>query len=1273
LPNLDAEFKRLATKYGAAPQATDIDADFDRLQAKFAPQPVNRQVTVDGSAQSPVTPQEPNRNAMVNTALRSPRGNLGWAVSGLANIASPLVEYLGDVTRNIPQAKDPTGLSLSQRKSSDVSADVLADQFAHMDWLAKTGSTLQRGALGAVGGGLGMFTQGADLLVNPQKYGTTQIGAIDQTAAGLTDMVANVPDQIAHISDQMTGGRTPVSDGIRALGSVANVGRSVAGVSREDAEKQAVSSLYTNPESLAFGLGIGKGLVGKAGKLMPKTKGVATQARLGEGSMLPDVSMRDRAPGFQRDVSNREAFMSDRRAPVKLGGKAEVPTEALPEKVAAKEPWEMTQKEWLTEQRRITPVRELRKSHGEKLEDAAIRSETIPSEYETWGMTDIEVTKWSENIRRAAMQRLAKAENDLARTGKTEYDGGLFGIDNSYRGQAVIDNLRNELEIMTRNAERMVREHKEITRRFYDKSRDMWIYPNVIAKHKSVVERALKSNKPVPPEVLADYPELAPTRPAPRLGSYKPTNIKRKPTKPAKSTTLGFMGANPDVLRSIGTDAVKAGRAISTATAEIAKSVKVDPKIAKNVDRVTATLVEHDRNIRRAESTHKLLEKLVKDHVKDPERQMLMTHAYEHKMRGPYWNKLTEIEKGVVRFMAQEKTKLNRYIKENDILEMSETPGINHIYHHWINPESGKPFDAMYGKFSKGLPQAKQRTITDYASGIKAGLKPASPNIGALIGLEWEAATRANINRQVFTTIHSIDSGTGAGIKMTMNGKSRPSRMVERWDLLQKQGLTEGYTRYSHYALDKELRWRDGQGNTVRMKGAVGVRDEIYPMLKAYLESPEYGKLDNLLFATKSLKLGVSLFHVMSLGMQELANWRIPFKNIPRGLRLRRELGPEMRLLHQEGLELFKGYEDTGYRNTFFEGTNVGGKVGNAVTVPISLMRDFIFDCVQPGMKTSFAFDKFNKLLPRYLKKYNPEVSLEAARIQIESGAVKTPAILKCAREVVNKSDGHFSGEHYKRALLESTRFMQKMYFMPEARKWWQRGLLSPTWQREHLLIAKNVAKSFMPDKMIKKLGMSELGPIKRDYRKYALGGIAMVGAVDMWNYLATEQMDGKGKHIWENPTGKGFAVRAWWDEPDYTVTDKNGKTRTIRGGPAYIRPLKSVFEVAEWVHDPITKMTYKLSPMASGIGEQIFPSGYKQYHGWESIDDRARDFILEVGTPITADQIAKWSQGKKSATGAILPFFGFPTSKVKREKEKTTQTKSRGRSTRTKRTRGRR
>ena len=711
----------------------------------------------------------------------------------------------------------------------------------------------------------------------------------------------------------------------------------------------------------------------------------------------------------------------------------------------------------------------------------------------------------------------------------------------------------------------------------------------------------------------------------------------------SKGTDLSFMGT---------AQAHKAMQDISRATSQLIADTKMKPAIREGLKEGIDSMVEHDRSIRRAEFTAKEMEKVVADVIKDKERQMLMVHAYEQKMRGKYWDQLNEIEKGVVRWAATEKSKLNQFIKDNDILETMEDSSVNHIYHHWINPESGEPYQAMYGKFSKGLPQSKQRQIMSYESGIEKGLKPATTNIGKLIGLEWESATRANSARQLFKNLHGVKGDPDTSIILSKNGKPQPIRMIERWDLLSKQGLTDGYVRYDSPFLDKAITFESPDGRLVTIKGSVGVKEELYPYVRAYIENPNYGSLSNLNFATKSMKLGLSFFHIVSLGMQELANMRVPFAHIPKGLEIRRNMPPELKLLHQEGLELFKGYEDLGYQDKFFDNATKLGKAGNIATWPIQQMRSFIFDIVQPGMKISFGDWLFRKLLPDYLRDAGIKMTPEEVMAYYKAGKPVPDAVLQCAREVVQKVDGHFSGEHYKRSLLETNRFMVKAYFSPEARKAWQTALLSPTWQREHLLVAKNVAKSFMPDSMIQKLGLQPMGAIKKYYRRYLLGGLMIIGAVDLWNQMSTYMMDGESKHIWQNPKGKGFAVRAWWDEPSYTTEDKNGNKKKVKGGPSYIRPLKSLFEVAEWVHDPVLKSSYKVSPLVSAIGEQMF--GMKKYEGVADIPARVWDSIIDTTTPIAVNQIIDVAEGKKAYQGAVTSFFGMPASKaIESQREK--------------------
>lgn len=754
-------------------------------------------------------------------------------------------------------------------------------------------------------------------------------------------------------------------------------------------------------------------------------------------------------------------------------------------------------------------------------------------------------------------------------------------------------------------------------------------------EHRGFTEQPLP--EPGTKRIEADYQteglkpiETRPVEVAPTVKPPVALLAGEKSPVPAMPTVGG--GLIPSEVVTKAADATrKAMITITEATSEIIQKAKTPPIIKEGVIQAREVMIEHDRQIRRAESTASLFKKTIEDAVPTDSRQMLMLHAFEQGKGSKHWRQLNGTERDLVNWALREKSKLDRYIDEHKVLDRLKMPeGMHHISHWWNDPKTGKPFAFKYGKTSKATPLAKQRTIPTFEAGIAKGMTPATTNLGEIIGQSWESVVRAQQSREMFKTLHNVGAAVEGTIQLTKGGKLKPIRMVERWDKLKKQGLEDGYVRYSHEALDKPLAFKSADGTLVQLKGAVGVRKELYPFVQAYLENPKYNTFDQLNFATKSLKLGVSLFHVMSLGAQEIANFRVPFVNIGRGLKLRKDLGPTVRLLHQEGLEVLKGYEDLGYRNSFFEGANLGGKIGNVALVPVTKMRDFIFNVVQPGMKTSFAVDMYNKLLPKYMEK----------------GLTKE----QLARDVVKKADGHFSGEHYKRALLETNRFMVKSYFSPEMRRWWQRMLLSPTWQREHLLVAKNVTKSFMPDKFIKKLGLEEIGPIKSQYRRYALGGIMMVGAADLYNYMTTLQMDGEGKHLWENPKGKGFAIRARWDEPDYKTTDKNGKTRTIKGGSGYIRPLKSVFEIAEWFAKPADKLSYKLSPAMSALLAQ-FPVGAgfgSRYEGWD-LPKRTKDFLFDVATPITVNQFTDWYKGRKSTPGAVLPFFGMPTSKVKR------------------------
>lgn len=719
-------------------------------------------------------------------------------------------------------------------------------------------------------------------------------------------------------------------------------------------------------------------------------------------------------------------------------------------------------------------------------------------------------------------------------------------------------------------------------------------------------------------------------------------DVEFTPAKPS-STELGALGT-PETFKAVGETVTKGIVAARKATDKLMAGVEADPVTKKGVLAGKELMIDHDRQVRWAESTHQLLKKTYNDFIPDAASQKRILNAVNQPGRPDLFTKLSPQEQGAARWMIEELNKQREYNRKYEIVTEAELPvGVRYIKGWYKNPETGKAYSGKYGKFSKGLPEAHQKKYPTYESAEKAGIEAVTYNLGDIVGEGWESLIRAHAAREMFNGLAKIQADNKTMIPKS-KGK-RPSMIIEDWGVLSRHGLTGDYVRATdmgpnvRQALERRMAIPGNEGNVTIVAKDVGVHKAIADHVRAYVENPTYGKLSELNFMSKSLKLGVSVFHPMMLGWQEAANLRIPFKNIPRGLKIRKELGPEVRLLHQEGLELFKGYEDVGYRNRFFEGSNIWSKAGNIVTKPVTIMRDFIFDIVQPGMKISFAFDKLHLLLPKYLK--GTGITPQQAIADFAAGKRVYPKVLECARDVVRKADGHFSGEHYKRALLETNRMMVRSYFSPEVRKAWQASLISPTWQREHLLVAKDVAKSLIPNKVLRKMGMREIGPIRHEYQKYLGGALGIVAGVNLYNYMMTEKMDGKGKHLWQNPDSYGFAVRAPWN--------------SVKGEPVYFRPLKSLFEVAEFLDKPRQKFSYKLAPWISVLANIFWPDHYhKEVKEWGDVPAKVGEVAEELALPISASQWKSYAEGYKSPESAAMNTLGFPTKIYRPSQDKT-------------------
>ncbi len=579
-----------------------------------------------------------------------------------------------------------------------------------------------------------------------------------------------------------------------------------------------------------------------------------------------------------------------------------------------------------------------------------------------------------------------------------------------------------------------------------------------------------------------------------------------------------------------------------------------------------------------------------------PERKTLMMDAFEQPEK--YYNQLTTREKEIVDTFRDKANTIQKYVENTGIFDKSTLgKNPNYIFHWWEDKKTGEPYAPIYGQFSKGAPQLKERVIPTYEQGRSAGLKPATDNLGELMGYSLQGITRAAETRNMFKSLAQLEAdGEGMMKRSSRSSQAKPLRVLESWGQLVKQHQTDGYIRYDHPALDKTMVFKNKDGNTVMLKGAVGIKQELYPFVKAYFESPNYGSVSKWMFGFKTLKL-MGGFHIFSLNFQSLAGSpgvaKIPIYNVINGLKEIKGMGDDLRLLYRNGLELH-GYADTGNYQSILEGKGLLRRTLRASS-------DFTFNVVHPGIKAFTATHVFDDLNTKLENKLNRPLTPEEKNIN--------------AKKAVNYTDRLFSGEDKKAQVLQTNEWMAKNWYSPEAAKKWQMTLLSPTWQKEHLGMLKDVIKSISVD--IKK-------PESYLYRRYLYGALSIYGISNLYNYYMTAHMDGKGKFMWENPNA--FTVRVPWNKAN--------------GEAEYMHPLKSIFEIPELLSDPIGKAINKLSPPIRTVAD-----AYKDIREKKPKLTVAINAAENLTLPISGSMIGKSNEPWQSQVSSVIgsPVYGAP------------------------------
>lgn len=701
-------------------------------------------------------------------------------------------------------------------------------------------------------------------------------------------------------------------------------------------------------------------------------------------------------------------------------------------------------------------------------------------------------------------------------------------------------------------------------------------------------------------------------------------------------TSLGIFGT-PEIYAQLIKSVYNGMKGASQYASDILKRATISKDTKATVGEATQTMLQHHREIRDSNILSDILETTFKDRVPDVERWETITNAAEQGPTSKWWKELSKDEVEVANWVRTESAKLEQFVRDNEIMDLPDRNDGSAYLYHWLLDKNNNPALPNYGKFARSGPQFKQRTYNTIEELMDNGKEMVTMNPGRLLGEAWKSVVRVHQTKEMLRNLHRMEAPDI--LPIVENGNTRPAGMLESWSTIKQQGLEEYYTRVDHKktndVISKDIVVPIGRKTSRVLKTDMGVLNEVHPFVQSYIESPTYGKMAKFVFAAKGAKL-FGFFHPAVLAKNSLLTGYNPFTGIVKGGKLLKDINNEtVLLLRRNGLNA-SGFEDIGFNTKQaleFDNASLLGKAGNVATYIPRGVQHMIFDVIHPNIKTYIAHGEFIKRWPELRDK----------------GLTRDQA----AREVVRFTDQLLSGEDYKMALLESSRFAAKYYYSASMRKAHQMTWLSPTWQVEHIRMFMESVKASFPEAVYNKykdiqpgnmrlMREFERSQVSKTYRKYLAGAMAMYTAYNLANYATTKYMDGEGKFIFQNEEGKRLGhVRLPFNHPD--------------GTKAFAYPMKSVMEVpgamGALIDGDFSKFLSKLNPVISETVQQAYnvdQFGDKLYEDWEDVNlaDKAIKWMDDVWSPISVTTIIDAAKNNKSTLGVVLSQFSFPVSK---------------------------
>jgi hypothetical protein len=730
--------------------------------------------------------------------------------------------------------------------------------------------------------------------------------------------------------------------------------------------------------------------------------------------------------------------------------------------------------------------------------------------------------------------------------------------------------------------------------------------------HKQVIKQALSENKPVPAEVLKDYPDIAkPTvskKTVGKLTAEQDAGIAALDDISAdlfkqKETALPTKQKAIDAeIRRIGQQKQallvgEAGRVyvpVEEVRAATNRALKaLDLKTAPETKAVRDLNAVRRGDIAEADVRVGFAKKEIHRVVTDPKRREAITHAIEDPKLA---SGLSEIEKGVRNEVKRFYDEGFKVANDADVITSAVENYINHVW------ETKSPKRTMFsGKYISGkTPFAKQRKIPSIVEGERMGLKAKTKDPGELMEIWSRSVHRAIANKRFLDNLKIAQAEDGR--LLIQPGGSAPS----------------DYVSYDHPSL-RQYRWRGKEGKGAIFQTGVRVHPDIAGSIdvafgQGWMPRGKWGQrvfngytaLDR---AAKKSILTVSLFHYHALSESAIATGQSPWAFVRGTAKL---VGNEELIVRakRSGLQL-AGTPDVARQSLRFEKvpTFVGKGLRATVGKIIEKNDKILWDNVHAGHKIE-AFDRLTRDALTN-KKYSH---------------LKPAEIDRVVSTFVNDAFGGLDWE----ALGTSTKG-----------QWvWQRSLLAPDWTRSQVRVFKGMFRAG-------KRGTTERlsGELYRAYWRRAI--TYNYGGANALNYVFTAWKAGdptKGHFMPQNASGHRFQLEMPYEGDD-------GKPRWIQVGKQFMEPFRYVEDILEG--KPLRTLSGKVNPIPRMIVSSIFN---RRYPGGPSIykekDSPGLKYLKQIGyvaesvTPIPAQQYIGVFKGWKDPMDAFISGLGFPVKK---------------------------